>query len=119
MSGDPGYVPCVSPFKPSDRDGFASSLQPCLDEVRAQNDLHSLKIPKESVELRKSNPLRRQVCLDYWDPSPTTDLALCSPAFELHYFGQVICRHLFICDTTDNPIRNVTIAQVGCSALLR
>lgn len=51
-------------------------------------------------------------------PSPTVDLVLCSPASTLHYFGQNICRHLFICDTKENPINNIEVDRVRRSALL-
>lgn len=70
---------------------------------------------KNSLQIYDSS--KHKVCLDFWEPSPTTDLLLCSPAAELHYFGQIICRHLFVCDANDNPMRNVTVAQVRCSAL--
>jgi hypothetical protein len=69
------------------------------------------------IELQNCPSPPRNVCLDYWEPSPTTDLVLCSPAIELYYFGETICRHLFVCDADDNPMRSVTIAQVRQSAL--
>lgn len=53
-----------------------------------------------------------------WAPSPTVDLVLCSPVSTLHYFGQNICRHLFVCDSKDNPICNIEVSRVRSSALL-
>lgn len=73
-----------------------------------QTDENSLQIYESS---------KHKVCLNFWEPSLTTDLLLCSPAAELHYLGQTICHYLFVCDANDNPIRNITVAQVRCSAL--
>ena len=93
-------------------------------ESRTYSDQDAITAPTLSVGVKTrsveayspfAEPYR--VCLDYWEPSPTADLVLCSSAAELHYFGQILCCHLLICDPVDNPIRNVTVAKVRTSAL--
>lgn len=94
-----------------------AAAPPTLDFSTSTHDLPPLITGHEEGDLHLSPLPPQNVCLDYWEPSPTTDLVLCSPAVELHYFGETICRHLFVCDAGDNPMRNVTIAQVRQSAL--
>jgi hypothetical protein len=97
----------------------------------ASLEFMSRPCPEQLIELGQSplavvnsnNGLQRvitwphHVWQDYWEPSPTIGLVLCSPASELHYFGQILCCNLLICDPIDNPIRHVTVAQVRTSAL--
>jgi hypothetical protein len=94
----------------------------CVTSTKSNTSLGSnedlpLLAGHEDLALQMCLSPTRSVCIDYWEPSPTTDLVLCSPAVELHFFGETISRHLSVCDAGDNPLRNVTVAKVRQSAL--
>ncbi|KAF2627103.1 hypothetical protein BU25DRAFT_448868 [Macroventuria anomochaeta] len=110
------YNPCIYHHQREEANHTPLELKDSPEQI---NDLGDppLALANDDNSLQTCHTSPHQVCLDFWEPSPITDLLLYSPAAELHYFGQTICRHLFICDTINNPMRNVTIAQVRCSAL--